>query len=62
MRWLAKAAGAASTKGRRGLLVLVLLAAGVPTLAAYVAGRALDGPGCHSVAYLSVLSVAPECR
>ncbi|MCB5166362.1 hypothetical protein LG634_16145 [Streptomyces bambusae] len=64
MRWLGKGAGAAP-KGRRRLVAGLLLVAGAAVYAgssAGPAGRTPDGPGCRSVAYMSVVGIAPECR
>ncbi|MET9321688.1 hypothetical protein ABZX75_16070 [Streptomyces sp. NPDC003038] len=44
------------------LVVLLLLAAGVPTVVDWTTGRPHADPGCQSVAFMSMTGVAPECR
>ncbi|MCP3820369.1 hypothetical protein NLX86_20395 [Streptomyces sp. A3M-1-3] len=44
-----------------GLLVLLLLAAGLPTVAAYTSGSPLGGPNCQAVAFMSVVGIGPDC-
>ncbi len=55
VRGLSKAAGT-------GILALLLLAAGVPTVVDWTTGRPHAVPGCQSVAFMSMTGVAPECR
>lgn len=55
MRGLSKAAVT-------GILALLLLAAGVPTVVDWTTGRPHAVPGCQSVAFMSMTGVSPECR
>ncbi|MFJ5547812.1 MULTISPECIES: hypothetical protein [unclassified Streptomyces] len=55
MRWMSKGAV-------RGMLLALVVAGGIPALAAHTAGRAPHGPGCRSVAYMSVVGLGPDCR
>ncbi|MFB6615319.1 hypothetical protein ACIGFK_26940 [Streptomyces sp. NPDC085524] len=45
-----------------GILALILLAVGVPTVVDRTTGRPHAVPGCQSVAFMSMTDVAPECR
>ncbi|WP_328926131.1 hypothetical protein OG429_16865 [Streptomyces sp. NBC_00190] len=45
-----------------GILAVLLLAAGVPTVVDWTTGRPHTDPGCQSVAFMSMTGVAPECR
>ncbi|WP_455351235.1 hypothetical protein [Streptomyces sp. SYSU K217416] len=45
----------------KGVLVLLLLAAGLPAVSAYTSGSALDGPNCQAVAFMSVVGIGPDC-
>ncbi|MEV7521629.1 hypothetical protein [Streptomyces sp. NPDC091371] len=45
-----------------GILALLLLAAGVPTVVDWTTGRPHADPGCQAVAFMSMTDVAPECR
>ncbi|MER5869062.1 hypothetical protein [Streptomyces sp. NPDC002044] len=45
-----------------GILALLLLAAGVPTVVDWTTGRPHADPGCQSTAFMSMTGVAPECR
>ncbi|MEU9303120.1 hypothetical protein [Streptomyces sp. NPDC048269] len=45
-----------------GILAVLLLAAGVPTVVDWTTGRPHAVPGCQSVAFMSMTDVAPECR
>ncbi|MFC9298151.1 hypothetical protein ACFTWH_12765 [Streptomyces sp. NPDC057011] len=45
-----------------GILALLLLAAGVPTVVDWTTGRPHADPGCHSAAFMSMTGVAPACR
>ncbi|MFJ6935541.1 hypothetical protein [Streptomyces sp. NPDC101132] len=50
------------TKGAlTGLLLLVLAVVALPLAAARTADRAPEGPGCRTVAYMSVVGVGAEC-
>ncbi|MDX3539195.1 hypothetical protein PV721_33705 [Streptomyces sp. MB09-01] len=55
MRGLSKAAVT-------GVLALVLLAAGVPTVVDWTTGRPHADAECRSVAFMSMTDVAPQCR
>ncbi|GGQ16584.1 MULTISPECIES: hypothetical protein [Streptomyces] len=44
------------------LAVLLLAAAGVPTVVDWTTGRPHADPGCQAVAFMSMTGVAPECR
>lgn len=55
MRGLSKAAVT-------GILAVLLLAAGMPTVVDWTTGRPHADPGCQSVAFMSMTDVAPECR
>lgn len=56
MRWMSKTTA-------KGLLVLLLLllAVGLPGVAAYTPGSALGGPNCQAVAFMSVVGIGPDC-
>ncbi|MEV6649265.1 hypothetical protein [Streptomyces sp. NPDC051219] len=41
--------------------MLLLLAAGLPTVAAYTSGSPLGGPSCQAVAFMSVVGIGPDC-
>ncbi|MEU9252638.1 hypothetical protein AB0D66_12430 [Streptomyces sp. NPDC048270] len=45
-----------------GIVALLLLAAGVPTVVDWTTGRPHADPECQSVAFMSMTDVAPECR
>ncbi|MET9637431.1 MULTISPECIES: hypothetical protein [Streptomyces] len=45
-----------------GILAVLLLAAGVPTVVDWATGRPHADPGCQAVAFMSMTGVAPECR
>ncbi|MEV6950896.1 hypothetical protein [Streptomyces sp. NPDC051183] len=45
-----------------GILALLLLAAGVPTVVDWTTGRPHADPGCQTVAFMSMTAVAPACR
>ncbi|MCJ1679056.1 hypothetical protein MTF65_17260 [Streptomyces sp. APSN-46.1] len=45
-----------------GILALLLLAAGVPTVVDWTTGRPHADPGCQTVAFMSMTGVAPACR
>ncbi|MFE9256185.1 hypothetical protein [Streptomyces sp. NPDC006879] len=50
------------TKARAtGLLVALVMISGIPTLAVRAAGEAPEGPGCQSVAFMSMTGVGPAC-
>ncbi|MFF2192410.1 hypothetical protein [Streptomyces sp. NPDC058157] len=43
-------------------LLVLLLAAGGHAVADWTTGRPHGGPGCQTVAFMSMTGVAPECR
>ncbi|MFJ7209018.1 hypothetical protein ACIQWR_36490 [Streptomyces sp. NPDC098789] len=43
-------------------LVIAVIAAGVPRLLDWTAGRAHAAPACRSVAFMSMTGAAPDCR
>ncbi|MFD3541758.1 hypothetical protein ACFWUQ_19990 [Streptomyces sp. NPDC058662] len=45
-----------------GILAVLLLAAGVPTVVDWTTGRPHADPGCQTVAFMSMTDAAPECR
>ncbi|MBT2406390.1 MULTISPECIES: hypothetical protein [unclassified Streptomyces] len=45
-----------------GILALLVLAAGVPTVVDWTTGRPHADPGCRTVAFMSMTGVAPACR
>ena len=44
------------------LALLLLLAAGVPTVLDWTTGRPHAAPGCRTVAFMSMTALTPECR
>ncbi|MEV7415728.1 hypothetical protein [Streptomyces sp. NPDC089919] len=58
MRWMNKGA----VRAVQGALLLLLVVAAGSLLMTHTAGRARPGPGCRSVAYMSVTGLGPECR
>ncbi|MGW5851350.1 hypothetical protein ACWFQ8_25980 [Streptomyces sp. NPDC055254] len=51
-----------SGRAATGILAVLLLAAGVPTVVDWTTGRPHADPGCQAVAFMSMTDVSPECR
>ncbi|AZM89561.1 MULTISPECIES: hypothetical protein [Streptomyces] len=48
--------------GIAATLAVLLLAAGGRAVVDWTTGRPHTGPGCQTVAFMSMTGVAPECR